>query len=264
MLKLRALALSLIFCFLFFAGFADAHEKSVMLVLDPGHGGKDHGGAHGDGFYYKGRYLPEDAYTYDVATRIEALAIKRGWKIFFTVVPLGDSEKHAVKNEAYIASHKDMIYNIIGADTIVFSGKDGLIPRLNAVEQGVNKDEYDAVIFISIHFDNADPHYHGATIYTTPEQAEDPFIKILSKKFIDHNLGFHHLDKPIKNIDTRPEFIVLTDGTIRPRILVELGNFNHPRDRALMLSGPSRQKYAEVMVEAIEEFISVNGYESHQ
>ena len=69
------------------AAFQNASaETNVVLILDPGHGGKDRGGYDGRGFKLDGARIPEDAYTYDIAKRVERLAVLRGWKVVFTAI----------------------------------------------------------------------------------------------------------------------------------------------------------------------------------
>lgn len=201
----------------------------VLLILDPGHGGRDRGGYNKDGFLYNGRRIPEDTYTFDVATRIETTAKAKGWETFLTVT-----------REKPIA---------------ISSGKAGLRRRLDAVREALDRAPDAHALFISIHFDHAPPRVSGAKIYTAPELASHPFVKILSRTLMTHGLGYRTGHRQLDNIDTTQKFIVLVEGTVEPRVLVELGNFNHAADRARILSGSGRQRYADIVVEALNRYL---------
>lgn len=238
---------------------ATAQERSPFLILDPGHGGKDQGGSHGKGFFFNGRYYPEDAYAYDVAKRIEALAAKRDWHVFFTVVAPTNNTIANAESGTILPKRDDLIYNLPGQEMSVFSGPMGLRLRLEAINQGVHPVAHEKVVFISLHFDYAPSRVGGAKIYTTPELADHPFIKLLAQKFKATGLGFTARGITRSAIDADEEFIVLVEGAICPRILLELGNFFHHRDRNLILSPAGRQQYAKIIVAALAEWIAQHG-----
>lgn len=112
-------------------------------------------------------------------------------------------------------------------------------------------------VFISIHFDHAPPGFAGAKIYTVPQLASHPFVTILSETLTTHGLGYRNHGRQLPNVDTSQKFIVLAEGRVEPRVLIELGNFVDADDRARMLSPSGRQRYADVVVEALSEYLSV-------
>jgi N-acetylmuramoyl-L-alanine amidase len=228
----------------------------VLLILDPGHGGKDRGGYNEDGFLYNGQRMPEDAYTFDVATRIETTANAKGWETFFTVIPLSrDSITPNTEQETILARRADAVYNLREKQIAVFPGKTGLRLRLDAVREALDRAPDSNSVFISIHFDYALPRLSGAKLYTAPELASHPFVKIVSKTLITHGLGYRNDHGQLDNIDTSQKFIVLVEGIVEPRVLIELGNFNNAEDRARILSGSGRQKYADIVIEALSKYL---------
>jgi len=57
------------------AVFADISLPEMVVIIDPGHGGSDHGGYDSQGFKLNGKRVPEDEYVYDVGKRIERIII---------------------------------------------------------------------------------------------------------------------------------------------------------------------------------------------
>lgn len=228
----------------------------VLLILDPGHGGKDRGGYNENGFLYNGQRIPEDAYTFNVATRIERTAKARGWETFLTVTPLSrDSLAPNTEQATILAKRADMVYNRWEKQIAVFPGETGLRLRLDAVREALDRAPDSNSVFISIHFDYALRSFSGAKIYTAPELASHPFVKILSKTLITHGLGYGNDHGQLNNIDTSQKFIVLVEGIVEPRVLIELGNFNNAEDRARILSGSGRQRYADIVIEALSTYL---------
>ena len=230
-------------------------ETNVVLILDPGHGGKDRGGYDGRGFKLDGARISEDAYTYDVAKRVERLAVLRGWKVVFTAI---DGENDAViDNESgeILPPKKKLVYNSGKRKAAVFAGRDGLLKRLEAAEKIAAGNKGAEKNFISLHFDHANSFLHGAQIFTAEGMARHPFVKILAEEFRKNGLGLKFGPIPRQMVNQRNELVVLAEGTITPRVLVELGNFQNERDRALMLSKEGREKYAEIIAGGIEKYL---------
>lgn len=187
----------------------------VLLILDPGHGGKDQGGYNKDGFLYNGQRIPEDTYTFDVATRIETTAKAKGWETFFTVTHLSRASiTPNTRREGTLAKRADAVYTLREKQIAVSSGETGLRLRLDAVREALDRAPDANALFISIHFDYAPPRFSGAKIYTAPELASHPFVKILSRTLMTHGLGYRNDHGQLDNIDTTQKFIVLVEGTV--------------------------------------------------
>ena len=248
--------------FFFVAGLSsgirtsEASERNLTVILDSGHGGVDHGGS----FVYNGKRVPEDAYMYDIALRIEELADANGWKTFFTVRPRTEVSISNSGKEIILPRRSDMVYNLPGRPVTVFAGfpeKPGVKLRLETVYgvlrlATVTNGE---TAWISLHFDSGPQGFSGAKIYTTPDLKNHPFVQYLSRAFTDAGLGPRRKGVRESPIDTSQKFIVLVEGTVRPRVLIEFGNFKDERDRMLLLSHKGRQKYAEIVASALKKFM---------
>lgn len=247
--------IALVFIFLFGTRDVCALEKEVLLILDPGHGGKDQGGYDGGGFKIDGARIPEDAYMYDVARRVEQQAWKKGWKIFFTVIDRADTGIYDYDEDRIIPPKKNLIYNLPGTPVFVFPGKDGLLKRLEAVRHSAGAFPHAIKIFISFHFDYAPSVTRGAKIFTARGMAGHHFIKILADHFKKAGLELRVRGAKQPMIDSHNKLVVLGENPIEPRVLIELGNFNHLDDRRILLSAEGREKYASVIIEVIEQWL---------
>lgn len=230
-------------------------ETDVVLILDPGHGGNDRGGWDGRGFKFNGARIPEDAYTYDVAKRIEKIAAGKNWTVFPTVTDAESGTIAENREEKILPPRRKAVYNFADKKTTAFSGKDGLRKRLEAAQKAADGNSGAVKIFISLHFDHANSLLCGAQIFTAQGMARHPFVKTLADEFEKAGLGlkFGPLARAMAN--QHNELILLTEGTMLPRVLVEMGNFNCERDRKLMLSKEGREKYAEIITGAAEKFL---------
>lgn len=229
-------------------------ERVVLLILDPGHGGKDRGGNSNSGFKLAKARIPEDPYTYDMAKRIAALANQRGWLTAFTVkTPEDDAIKDSDENNILPAREK-MIFNLPNKKITVFRGKIGLRHRLEAVKNIVNSHRGATAIFVSLHFESAPSNRAGARIFTVWKLIKHPLIKALEKQIKDNEFQWTEDGKP-EAIIRSCGYVVIKEGTISPRVLIELGNFNNEQDRLLMLRSDGRQKYAEMIAAAIDDYL---------
>lgn len=247
--------LSLIFVIFFCISCSRAcAESKVILFLDPGHGGTDQGGYDGRGFKNEnGNRIPEDGYTYDVAKRIQRLAQQNRWETIFTVfdredAPLDYDENRILPPKTHATYQPPFQY------LHVFPGKEGLTKRLAVLTRMPNMTDTIA-IFISIHFDYAHPEFSGTRIFTSPSLSKHPFVLILAKKFSEEGLAAKFKGKITDMIDSRNQLFMLKENPVTARVLIELGNFNDPRDRALMLGSAGRERYAEIIIRAIREYM---------
>jgi N-acetylmuramoyl-L-alanine amidase len=225
-----------------------------VLVLDPGHGGKDRGGFNERGFPHKNGMVPEDAYTYDVARRVDRLAKRKGWVVVFTVTAGDTNSVPEGRDGAMLSARRQLFYNLGPQNIVVFPGKEGLRLRLLAASRAVQEFPSAVALFISLHFDLAAPRTSGAKIYTAPELVRHPFPGTLVETFRERGLGYRIGNARSWSIESE-DYLVLTEGSLVPRVLIELGNFNNERDRALMFAASSREKYAEAVTEAIRRYL---------
>lgn len=226
-----------------------------LLILDPGHGGSDQGGYDGRGFVLGTTRIPEDAYTYDIAKRIERMGKEKGWEIWFTVI---DPEYRPIANQTndtILLPAKKMHYNEPHAHTIIYSGKEGLLKRLDAADYGYQRSKQKEALFISLHFDYAPDYISGAHIFTGEHQDSHQFVTTLTRYLKQNGLGLFTRGKEQYAIVSKNQLFMLAHNTIIPRVLIELGNYNDPRDRSLMLEAQGRETYARILVGAIDEYI---------
>jgi N-acetylmuramoyl-L-alanine amidase len=246
-----ALAIAIV---LFTAGSSLAAPKQVVIILDPGHGGKDQGGYDGRGFRFENKWVPEDAYTYDVAQRISSMATSNGWIVFFTVMDRNENQIYGYNENEIIPAKKKLVYNIPDKNIVVYSGKYGLAKRIKVINKIDARYPNAIKIFISLHFDDANSLLSGAQIFTSHRGARHPFVKILAKKFDEAEMNLKFGFIPRFMINQYNELVVLKDSNISPRVLIELGNFKNERDRLLMLRSSGREMYARIIISAIEEY----------
>ncbi len=229
-------------------------SPELIVILDPGHGGNDQGGYDGKGFTLEdGRKVPEDAYMYDIALRILEHAHAEPWKMLLTVFAENIRSSHDVEQPNILPPLYDLVYNLRLRDIRVYNGKEGVRKRLDVSNQIPNITEQNAV-FISLHFDFAPDYVSGTRIFTTKEGARHPFVQILAKSFSHHSLSLFIRGQPKPSITINENLIVLGEGSIMPRVLIEFGNWNAPRDRSLLLSHDGRELYAKAIISALKQY----------
>ncbi len=263
------------FCILVGGICLAATSPRILLILDPGHGGRDHGGTGGAGFQEQGWYLPEDACNYDVALRVGRLGREKGWQTVFTIIPEGPADDSLACDLYHaVPPRRKMRYNLRGRFQSVdyqpssrMERRHGLRKRLEAARIAARANRDAIVIYLSIHFDYVqkcsrrrrclplpDPDVSGARVYTTRALATHPFVRILARQFEGAGLGSEACGAPKPTVDSSHKFICLREGVIVPRVLLELGNFNNWRDRALILDESGRELYADIIVDAVEQY----------
>ena len=251
-----------------------AQSPRILLILDPGHGGRDHGGAGGAGFHDKGGYVPEDACNYDVIARVRRFATEKQWQTALTIIPESPADNSlGCALYEWFPPNREMRYNLPGQQAVDYQPssrmerRQGLRKRLEAAQRAADADRDALAIYLSVHFDYVekcsgrrrcrpvpDPDVSGARVYTTPSLSQHPFIGALAREFEGAGLGTEIYGIPKPTVDSGHNFLCLRKGTIVPRVLVELGNFNNSRDRHLMLDEDARETYARIIVGAVEEY----------
>lgn len=245
--------ISLSFVIFLFISYQAHAGSRVMLFLDPGHGGTDQGGYDGKGFKNEnGTRIPEDGYTYDVVKRIQRLAQQNGWETVLTIADGQDAPLDYNENRI-LPAKLNAVYPLPSEPLRVFPGREGLTKRLGILYRHPAANAMN--IFISIHFDDTRPELSGTQIFTSALLSRHPFILSLAKKFSEAGLTLQFNGKTRDAINSHNQLFILKENPIVPRALIELGNFNNPRDRALMLASAGRERYAEIIARAIHEYI---------
>lgn len=234
---------------------AKKDSAKVILIPDPGHGGSDRGAERGKGFTFRGENLSEGAYTYDVAKRVERLAKKREWNVELTIIRKQKDSIFDFNEDRIIKGSERIQFNVPWIHRIVIRGKEGLEQRIETSENAVAKYPNAIPIFISIHFDNIDSSCSGTRIFAPAGMENHPFTVLLKKRFIAAGFGFQKCGSGSMMVEGTDKYFLLREGKVVPRVIIELGNFNNATDRMRMLRYKGREKYAQIIIEAIEAYI---------
>ncbi len=200
-------------------GYVATNPK--LIVLDPGHGGGDRGSVHGD--------LQEAVLTLDMAKRVQAILIARGWDVKMTrnsdhdVLATPQSQAQSEKNgyhnhDAYDLQARDDIANDLGAR-----------------------------LFVSIHcnaYINSGPS--GTTIYYSKP------IGLALAESMNRAVAQANLGTKDDGIVKFPYYV--TKNADMPAILIETAFLTNPTDYALLDSSAWRQKMAEAIAEGIDRY----------
>ncbi len=222
-----------------------------VVILDPGHGGKDPG-ANGA---FEGKEVYEAAYTYDVALRVKRMATAKGATVFMTITD-GVRENNASAQEIFPFNHSA---RFALDKTAVVAGTTGLPKRLrygNIINQKYPKSN---VAWMSIHLDKlgTNTDIHGVRIITPVKLLNLRLAKALEKSFGDaHRL---RADDPVvasgdKDHGLRRLFVLTGLNQTRQKVLIELGNFNNQSDLWRIRAFNVRDAWATAIVRALEIF----------
>jgi N-acetylmuramoyl-L-alanine amidase len=178
-----------------------------LIVIDPGHGGSDRGTIHGG--------VAEADLTLDMAKRLRAILVARGWQVKMT---------HETDVDVYAPND---------------SPHDELQARVNIAN------EAGARLFVSIHvnaFINAGPY--GTTTYISKPD-DVAFARIIET----------HLDADgTKDDGVVKSHLYVTYHTRMPAVLIETAFLSNPSDYLLLTSSAWRQKVAQEIADGIGQY----------
>jgi N-acetylmuramoyl-L-alanine amidase len=192
-------------------GYAPANPK--LIVLDPGHGGSDRGASRAD--------LQEGVLNLDLAKRVRALLIARGWQVQLT---------------------RD-------TDVDVFAANDSAHDELQARDNIAN--QAGARLFVSIHcnsYINSGPS--GTTVYYSKPS------DVSLAQIMDHDLAMGGLDTKDDGIVKSHLYVTLHANM--PAVLIETAFLSNPSDYAKLTSPDWRQKVAEAIANGIDQYAQQN------
>jgi len=230
-----------------------AQAPESIILLDPGHGGKDRGGLGPNGFSKSNIKVPEDPYNYDVALRILKLSEKTNWLVAFTVI---DDDNKSPNNNDLLPARNGIHYNL------TFNRAINTRDRISLTNRVYFSNIFNAffpstpIVFISIHFDHAPNYVCGARIFTWRDMRTHPFVLILNETLKADGIHFKILGKTAQGINYWNNLFVLHYGIVSPRILIELGNYNCQEDRLRMQSADGREAYAKAITKALEIYLA--------
>ncbi len=178
-----------------------------LIVLDPGHGGSDRGTIHGG--------VAEADLTLDMAKRLRAILIARGWEVKLT---------HETDVDVYAPND---------------SAHDELQTRVDIANNA------GARLFVSIHanaFINAGPY--GTTVYISkPDDVA-----------LGRAIESHLASDGTKDDGLIKAHYYVTFHTRMPAVLIETAFLSNPSDYALLTSSAWRQKVAEEIADGIGQY----------
>jgi N-acetylmuramoyl-L-alanine amidase len=196
-----------------------------LIVLDPGHGGSDRGSMHGE--------LQEAVLTLDMAQRVQAILIARGWQVKMTRTVDHDVDATPASTQTAIRLGHD------NADAYALQARDDIANASGAR------------MFVSIHANaylNSGPN--GATIYYS-KPIDAPLAQAMDRTIAMSDLG-------VKDDGTVKSHLYVTMHANMPAILIETAFLTNPSDYAKLSSSDWRQKMAEAIADGIDKFAQAN------
>ena len=199
---------------------APSGPGSRIIVIDPGHGGDDHGTEHNG--------LSEKQITLDIADRLRALLLAQGWTVRMTretdVDPVSAANLTRMRADG-IPNPTDRAYLQTRCD----------------VANDVN-----ARLFISIHVNSAPiPSARGTTVYWYKPQ-DLPFAQAIEKSVIPA--------AQTQDDGTRHENFYVIRHTTMPAVLIETAFITNLDDVALLRQPAFLQRLAQGIANGVKAY----------
>jgi N-acetylmuramoyl-L-alanine amidase len=230
-----------------------ARPTPPLVMLDPGHGGKDPGAIGVSGTYEK---LVALATAEELKRQLEAtgnyrVALTRSRDVF---VPLDDRVAHAQTQGAalFVSMHADALsdHDVRGASvyTLANTASDAQTAALAQRENSADR-------FGGGDWHNASPEV--ARILASLVRQE---TRVGSVRLARGMVGSLDQELPmLPNPDRHAGFVVLKAADI-PSVLVEMGFMSNPRDEAALRRPDHRAKVATAMKRAVEAYFTATGH----
>ena len=204
-------------------GYVPTNPK--LIVLDPGHGGTDRGSMHGD--------LQEAVLTLDMAFRVQAILLARGWQVKMTRTTDHDVDATPRSTQEAIDVGHDNV------DAYALQARDDVANAAGAR------------LFVSIHcnaYINSGPS--GVTVYYSKP------IDLQLAQTMDRDLAMSDLG--IKDDGIVKSHLYVTMHANMPAILIETAFLTNPSDYAKLSSSDWRQEMAEAIADGIDKYARSN------
>jgi N-acetylmuramoyl-L-alanine amidase len=234
-------------------GKSGARQVPPLVMLDPGHGGKDPGAIGVSGTYEKHIAL---ATAEELKRQLEAtghyrVALTRGRDVF---IPLDDRVAHAQSQGAalFVSMHADALadHDVRGASvyTLATTASDAQTAALAQKENSADR-------FGGPAWQTTSPEV--ARILASLVRQE---TRVGSVRLARGLVGSLDQDLPmLPNPDRHAGFVVLKAADI-PSVLVEMGFMSNPRDEAALRRPDHRAKVATAMKRAVEAYFAATGH----
>lgn len=267
------------------------HLKGIVVVLDPGHGGRDHGT---DNLHYG---LYEDELVYDMVCRIKRVLESQTQATVY--VTMRD------RSQGYDPVDRTRFYRDTDEEVLTTPRYPNTNARVSAnlrwylansiyrkeLKEGTDKGR---IVFASIHCDKRPANQRGAMVYipgaryrrseealwgetynryrevkeqryarsTSAERKRDEQLSRAYAQTLIDTLGKHRVRRHLENDPIRiqihnggKEYLpaVLRNTLIPTKILIETANLNNPTDCSRVADPDWRQLFAEAFVESLKQ-----------
>jgi N-acetylmuramoyl-L-alanine amidase len=226
-----------------------ARSPAPLVMLDPGHGGKDPGAIGVSGTYEKHVSL---ATAFELKRQLEAggryrVALTRARDVF---VPLDDRVTKAQAHGAalFVSMHADALsdHSVRGASvyTLANSASDAQTAALAQRENSADR-------FAGASWHNAPPEVSRILASLVRQET-----RIGSGRLARSLVGSLDRDLPLlPNPERHAGFVVLKAADI-PSVLVEMGFMSNPRDEAELRRPEHRTRVAQAMKRAVDGYFA--------
>jgi N-acetylmuramoyl-L-alanine amidase len=226
---------------------AGARPPMPLVMLDPGHGGKDPGAIGVSGTYEKQVAL---ATALELKRQLEAgdryrVELTRSLDVF---IPLDDRVDHAQKRGAslFVSMHADALsdHSVRGASvyTLAQTASDEQTAALATTENRADR-------FIGRQWRGTSPEVSQILASLVRQET-----RVGSARIAHRLVGSLDQDLPmLPNPDRHAGFVVLKAADI-PSVLVEMGFMSNQRDEAALRQPDHRKLVAQAMHRAVEAF----------
>jgi N-acetylmuramoyl-L-alanine amidase len=232
---------------------APAHQAATrrLVMLDPGHGGKDPGAIGVSGTYEKHISL---ATAFELKRQLESTGL---YEVMMTrqsdvFIPLEDRVHHAQKRDAdlFVSMHADALtdHEVRGASvyTLASRASDAQTAQLARRENSADR--------FGPNYRNQPPEV--AAILDSLTRTE---TRIDSARLAHDVVGaFRHTIPILENPARHAEFVVLKAADI-PSVLVEMGFMSNPADEAALRLPAHRVRVAAAMKTAVDAYFATAG-----
>ncbi|MEA2740756.1 MAG: N-acetylmuramoyl-L-alanine amidase [Acetobacteraceae bacterium] len=238
----------------------DAHPRAdggakpppPLVMLDPGHGGKDPGAIGVSGTYEKQVSL---ATALELKRQLEAggryrVELTRAKDVF---IPLDDRVDRAQRHGAalFVSMHADALsdHSVRGASvyTLAQTASDAQTAALARTENSADR-------FIGRPWQDTSPEVSRILASLVRQETRSGSVRIARNL-----VGSLDQDLPmLQNPDRHAGFVVLKAADI-PSVLVEMGFMSNPRDEAALRRTDHRKLVAEAMHRAVDAYFTGMG-----
>jgi N-acetylmuramoyl-L-alanine amidase len=228
---------------------SDPKAPLPLIMLDPGHGGKDPGAIGVTGTFEKQVAL---ATALDLKHLLEStgryrVALTRSRDVF---IPLDDRVDRAQRQNAmlFVSMHADALsdHSVRGASvyTLAQTASDAQTAALARTENSADR-------FLGRQWQSASPEVAHILSSLVRQETRAGSVRIARSM-----VGSLDQDLPmLENPGRHAGFVVLKAADI-PSVLVEMGFMSNPRDEAALRQAPHRRQVATAMQRAVDAYFA--------